>query len=190
MVGEALDISRTKEKGALFFSFMRLVKQDPLRDPCGLRLHGWLLGIILPSTTSGFRMCGSVEQKGQGQTMEPSGCVSHSLWSLVPSLSDEQLCYLRFCHPVDFHYEWWKEKVGKGLERKIMGLALRMRDSLISFIPFSFHLSAFPIILEFYHSGECPSRITSGGTTHFTSDKIGVTWGTFNKTPFLSASCI
>lgn len=164
MAGEALDTSSTKERGALFCSFMRLVKRDPLRDPCGLRLHGWLLGITLASTTSGFPMCGSVGQKGQGQTMEPSGCVSHPLQSLVPLLSNEQLCYLRFCHPVDFHCDWRKEKVGKGLERKIMGLALRMRDRLISFIPFSFHSSALPIILEFYHSDECPSRITSGGT--------------------------
>lgn len=92
----------------------------------------------LPSIASRFRMCGSVGQKGRGQTTEPSGRVIHPLWSLVPSLSGEQLCDLRFCHPVNFHCEWWKEKVGEGLERKIMDLALRMTDSLISFILFSF----------------------------------------------------
>lgn len=72
--------------------------------------------------------------------------------SLLPSMSDEWFCYLWFCHSMDFHYEGWKEKVGRGFAEKT-DLVLGLRDSLISFFPFH---SILPSISICHHSGGFP----------------------------------
>lgn len=77
-------------------------------------------------------------------------------------MSDEQLCYLRFRHSVDFHDEGGKEKVGRRYGEKTTGLVLGLRESLI-FLLLSIIL---PFILTFYYSAGFPEDPTSQDSFH------------------------